>query len=51
MTEDRKRTEADHPAQTYSDGMGIGCSVVDISADGRLSMCRMRTTSPIGFDL
>ena len=34
MTEDRKRTEVDHPPQIYGDGMSIGCSVVNISAHG-----------------
>lgn len=34
MTEDRKRTEVDHPAQICSDGMYIGCSIANISANG-----------------
>lgn len=34
MSEDRKRTGVDHPAQIYGDGTSIGCSVVNISADG-----------------
>lgn len=31
---DRKRTGIDHPAQIYSHGTSIGCSVVNISAEG-----------------
>lgn len=35
MIGDRKsRTEGNHPARIGSNGMSIGCSVVDISADG-----------------
>ncbi len=34
MAEIRKRTAVDHPAQIYSNGMSIGCSVANISADG-----------------
>ena len=34
MPENRKRTAVDHPAQIHSDGMSIGCSVANISADG-----------------
>ncbi len=34
MTEDRKRTGVEHPAQICAGRMSIGCSIINISAHG-----------------
>lgn len=34
MIEERKRIGVEHPAQIHSDGMSIGCSIINISAHG-----------------
>ncbi len=51
MAEIWKRTAVDHPAQIYNNGMSIGCSVANISADGAAIDVPDACHVPIGFDL